>query len=366
VTRFDDVRAITLDPARFSSAGWEHGFLQQVDPELRSKLPNLERHYETSVLSNTDPPAHARLRKQVAASFTPRVLAAITPAIEELVGRLLDRLDRPGTVDLVREFAYPLPALVIAQLLGAPEEGCDQFERWSADIVSFVGSGRPDPVRAARADASLRAFRSYLVPLIEQARATPRADLLSQLVAAPPGEGLTEDELVATCVTLLFAGHETTANVIANGLLALLEQPRELGRLREDPSLAQGAVEELLRYDSPVQRLRRRATVDLELAGRRIGSGELVMAFVGAANRDEQHYSEPDRLDLTRSEGSHLAFGYGIHFCVGAALTRLETPIAWNALLTRFPNIRLAACPGIRRKPNITFRGLESLPLELR
>jgi cytochrome P450 len=366
VTRFDAVRAITLDPARFSSAGWEESYLHHLGPDLRARLPHLERHYATNVLSNTDPPAHSRLRRRVAASFTPRVLDAIRPDVERLVDELLGRLDRSGVVDLVGEFAYPLPAIVIAQLFGAPEEGRDQFERWSADIVSFVGSGRPQPERAIQADASLGAFRSYLEPLIERARADPQPDLLSQLVLSDADGPLTDDELVATCVTLLFAGHETTANLIANGLLALLCNPSDLDRLKADTALAAPAVEELLRYDGPVQRLRRRATQDVELEGKHIRAGQLVMAFVGAANRDPDRFDKPDRLNISPRPGGHLAFGHGIHFCVGAALTRLEAPIAWNALLDRFPNIRLTPGTQLRRKPNITFRGLEALPLELR
>jgi cytochrome P450 len=367
LTRYDDVEKVTRDPRRFSSEGWEASYLRKLAPDVRARLPYLERHYSAHVLSNTDPPAHNRLRRVVVRSFTPRVLEAIQPDVERLVDRLLDRIDRPGAVDFVAEFAYPLPAIVIAQLLGAPEDGREQFERWSADLVAFVGSGQPLPERAMRADASLRDFRAYLEPLIETAGTRPSDDLIS-LLATPgeDGERLTPDELVATCVTLLFAGHETTANLIANGLLALLRHPEELKRLKYEPVLAVSAVEELLRYDSPVQRLRRRATEDVELRGELIRSGDLVMAFNGAANRDPERFLDPDRLDITRGDTGHLAFGHGIHFCVGAALTRLEAPIALNRLLRRFPRLRLAPNAQIRWKSNITFRGLESLPLELR
>ena len=367
LTRYDDVQAVTLDPARFSSSGWEATYLGGLDPQVRAGLPHLERHYGTGVLSNTDPPVHGRLRRLVVRSFAPRVLEAIRMDIERLVEKLLDALDGPGVVDLLARFAYPLPAIVIARLLGAPESGAVDFERWSADIVAFVGSGRPLPERATKADASLNAFRRHLEPLIEEARLRPRDDLISTLAARDDdGDRLTPDELVSTCVTLLFAGHETTANLIGNGLVALLRHPAELERFRGEPALAASAVEELLRYDSPVQRLRRRATTDIEIRGSVVHSGDLVMAFTGAANRDPDRFDEPDRLDIARGDTGHLAFGHGVHFCVGAALTRLEAQIALTMLLRRFPRLRLACGAEIRWKPNITFRGLESLPLELR
>jgi cytochrome P450 len=295
------------------------------------------------------------------------VLEAIRADVERLVEKLLDEIDGPGVVDLLARFAYPLPATVIARLLGAPESGGREFERWSADLIAFVGSGRPQAERAARAEASLRAFRAYLEPLIDDARLHPRDDLISALTSADEeGDRLTQDELVSTCVTLLFAGHETTANLIGNGLLALIRHPEELERLRQEPALAPPTVEELLRFDSPVQRLRRRATEDVRIGRTLIRAGELVMAFTGAANRDPERFENPDRLDITRGDTGHLAFGHGVHFCVGAALTRLETQIAVTALLRRFPRLRLAPGPQIRWKPNITFRGLEALPLELR
>jgi cytochrome P450 len=367
LTRYDDVRSVTMDPVRFSSSGWEASYLGGLDATVRTQLPHLERHYATRVLSNTDPPAHSRLRRLVLQSFTPRMLETIRSDIELLVEKLLDELDRPGVVDLLAKFAYPLPATVIARLLGAPESSGGQFERWSADLVAFVGSGRPLVVRAATADASLRGFRACLEPLIEDARLHPRDDLISALVLPDKdGDRLSQDELVSTCITLLFAGHETTANLIGNGLLALLRHPEELDRLRREPALTESAVEELLRYDSPVQRLRRRAAENVEIDGSLIRAGDLVMAFNGAANRDPARFDEPDRLDISRGDTGHLAFGHGVHFCVGAALTRLEAQIALPALLRRFPRLRLARGRQMPWKPNITFRGLETLLVELR
>lgn len=363
ITRFDDVLAVNKDPKRFSSAGWERRFMSELPRELRA-LPNMQRHYSTKVLSMTDPPEHTRLRSLVVRSFTPRVLEALRPGIERLVGELLDRVERAAAFDAIEDFAYPLPAIVIARLLGAPDDARDDFMRWSKDIVDFVGTGHPDAERARRNEATLRDFRAFLEPIIADRRANPRDDLMSILSStSEDGDRLTDDELVSTCIVLLFAGHETTANLIGNGLLALLKNPAQLELLRSQPDLAPTAVEELLRYDSPVQRNRRLATTDVTIAGKEIRCGDPVMVFMGSANRDPERFSDPDAVDITRSPNHHMAFGHGIHFCVGAALSRLEAPIALNALLARFPRLRLTDDFVERWRPNITFRGLQSLDL---
>jgi cytochrome P450 len=363
VTRHGDVEEVLKSPDRFSSAGWEARYLSQLPEEVRAELPRLERHYATAVLSNTDAPAHRRLRTMVIKSFTPRVLRSMTPSIEALVDRMLGELDGLRETDLIASFAYPMPAVVIAQLLGAPEEHRDRYASWSADVVAFVGTGRPEAERARRLEASLREFSEHLEPLVRERRLHPVDDLLSHLAGEHDGERLTDAELVATCVTLLFAGHETTANLLANGLVALLRHPDQLALLRERPELIPGAVEELLRFDGPVQRVRRVAREDTELGGRRIAKGDLVMAFLGAANRDPEVFSDPDALDVSR-DLSHVAFGHGVHFCVGAGLSRIEAPIALREILRRFPDLRLAT-DDLRWKPNLTFRGLEALPVRL-
>jgi cytochrome P450 len=353
------------DPVRFSSAGWEERFLERL-PTGAGELYHVRNHYSTSVMSMADPPMHARLRTPVARSFTPRVLEEIRPRIARLAGELLDRLGDVDHFDVLADFAYPLPALVIAELLGAPQERREDFVEWSRAVVDFVGTGAPEITRAQRVDAALASFRSVLVPLIEERRAAPRDDLLSLLVADPESKGaLSEDELVAAAVVILFAGHETTANLIANGLLALLEHPREFALLRASQLVDRRAIEELLRYDSPVQRNRRVATQDLTFHGARIRAGDQVMAFLGSANRDQEYFSNPDRLDLGRTPNQHLAFGHGIHYCLGAALTRIEAPIALEALFERFPSLAKAPDFEPRRRPNITFRGLESLVVDV-
>jgi cytochrome P450 len=366
ITRFDDVLAVNRDPARFSSAGWERKFIAELPPELQ-QLPHMQRHYGTKVVSMTDPPEHTRLRRLVVRSFTPRVLEALRPGIESLVREHLDRVHGQPTMDAIADFAYPLPAIVIGRLLGAPDDARDLFMRWSKDIVDFVGTGHADAERALRNEETLREFRGFLEPIIRDRRDNPRDDLMS-ILASPneEGERLSDDELVSTCIVFLFAGHETTANLIGNGLLALLQHPDQLALLREQPELAASAVEELLRYDSPVQRNRRIASVDVELGGTQIRQGDSVMVFMGSANRDPDKFPEPDALDITRAPNQHMAFGHGIHFCVGAALSRIEAPIAIAALLERFPDVRLADGYRERWRSNITFRGLESLDLALR
>lgn len=365
ITRYEDVKDVSKNPACFSSAGWEKKFMSLLPPQT-GELVELRRHYDTRVVSNTDPPEHTRLRRLVVRSFTPRVLEAMRPRVEKIVDELLDKLERSPEVDAISQFAFPLPAIVIAELLGAPQEARKRFMEWSLNIINFVGTGQPDPDRAQRADQTVREFRQFLEPLINERRCNPTGDLLSLLASSDGDDQLTMDELVSTCIILLFAGHETTANLIGNGLLALFRHPEQLQRLREHPDMAPGAVEELVRYDSPVQRNRRVATEDVEMHGKLIRRGDSVLVFTGSANRDEEVFERPDDLDIGRSPNHHQAFGHGIHFCVGAGLSRLEAPIAVTRFLERFPDVRLSPHFRARWRPNITFRGLESLEVKLR
>jgi cytochrome P450 len=302
---------------------------------------------------------HTRLRGLIAKSFTPRVIEALRPNVVRIVERQLELLGRRDRFDLIADFAYPIPALVIAGMFGAPVESRPIFEKCSESIVSFVGTGWPDVDRASRANESLAAFADLLEPLFTSRRQRPREDLLSLLVASQNGDALSSDELLAACVVILFAGHETTANLLGNGVLALLSDHGQLELLQREPDRSPRAVEELLRYDAPVQRVRRVVLRDCELGGRNIEARQLVMAFLGSANRDPDRFVDPDRLDITRERSPHVAFGHGIHTCIGAALTRLEAPVAITRLLERFPAIQILEQP--RFKPNITFRGLKSL-----
>jgi cytochrome P450 len=289
-----------------------------------------------------DPPAHTRLRARVSKAFTPSVVDALRPRIEETVEQVLSRLSssKTRTVDLVEEFAYPIPLTVICDLLGVPEDEREQFRQWSADLVATL-----DPVSSPdlfhRANLAADEFLRYLLPLMNHRRLQPKEDLLSALVASTGSERLAEDELASICTLLLIAGHETTVGLISNGLLALLSHPDQWRSFVNSASVGIG-IEELLRYTSPVQVATRTALEDVALRGKSIRKGQQVVALIAAANRDPEHFPDPERLDATRDANHHLAFGIGIHFCLGAALARLEAEVAISKIASQFPEIRLA------------------------
>lgn len=268
-------------------------------------------------------------------------------------------------MDLIGDLAFPLPVIVISELLGVPAADRDRFRRWSLDIArSLDAIALPvEPEVIERGNAARRALVGYFRDLIAERRQRPQADLLTALIAAEEqGDTLTEGELLATCVLLLVAGHETTVNLIGNGVLALLRHPGELRKLRAEPGLITSAVEELLRYDSPVQRTGRLAATDVELGGKVIPKGALLSAVLGAANRDPAHFPEPDRLDITRHDNRHLAFGWGIHFCLGAPLARVEGQVAIGALARRLPALALATERPEWRESS-ALHGLKALPV---
>jgi pimeloyl-[acyl-carrier protein] synthase len=310
-----------------------------------------------------DPPDHTRLRALVNKAFTPAAVERLRPRVEAIVAELLDRVAGAGAMDVVEDLAYPLPVTVICELFGVPEPDRDRFRAWSRELVRLL-----DPLVAPdsleRALQARSALRGYLRELIAERRAHPAGDLLTALIAAEDqGRQLSEAELVSMCVLLLVAGHETTVNLIANGTLALLRHPEAFAfGLRADGELPASAVEELLRYDSPVQFTSRHALEDLEIGGRRVRAGETVIAVLGAANRDPAQFPDPDRLDLARAPNRHVAFGGGIHFCLGAPLARVEGRIAIGALLARLPGLELGPGAPVRRD-TVTLRGLESLPV---
>jgi cytochrome P450 len=311
-----------------------------------------------------NPPDHTRLRTLVTKAFTPRASEELRSDIQRIVDDLIDPAQQRGELDLIADLAYPLPVAVICELLGVPPEDRGRFNAWSAAIAEALDAfvtAQPDTVR--RSNEAAHGLTEYFRGLVAARRKQPRDDLLSALVAAEEqGDRLSEEELLATCVLLFFAGHETTVNLIGTGMLTLLRHPDQLAKLRDDPGLIQSAVEELLRYDGPVQRTGRTTREDVEIDGVTIPKGERVTVFLGAANRDPAQFQEPDRLDITRTENHHLAFGAGIHYCVGAPLARVEAQVAINTLIRRLPNLKLQSDAPVWRQTAV-LRGLVALPL---
>lgn len=354
---YDEAVTILRDHDRFSV---EHrARLEGAESGERLGPTPQERGMENVMLFR-DPPDHTRLRGLVSKAFTPRVVESMRARIHAIVEDLIDAIEPGGRMDVIADFAYPLPVTVIAEMLGIPHEDRDSFKQWSAQIAPILDPIIGDEILFKVAEAGL-ALSAYFDELVRERRAHPRKDLVSELIRAEDeGERLSEEELRATLILLLVAGHETTMNLIGNGLLALLGHPEQAARLRTDPSLARTAVEELLRYDGPVHLTARSAREDVEVGGQTIAEGELAVCFLGAANRDPAQFEDPDRLDITRDPNRHLAFSAGAHFCVGATLARVEGRIAFETLLRRLPGLRLAGDDPEYRE-TITLRGLKAL-----
>jgi cytochrome P450 len=320
---------------------------------------------ETRPFLFTDPPDHTRLRGLVSKAFTARVVERLEPRVQQLVDELLDQALGSPEMELIGDLAYPLPVQVICELLGVPPSDHETFRDWSAALARGLD---PDlvlsPDEIAQRNAGVAAFRDYFKGLIEVRRRKPSDDLLSRLVEVEDaGEVLSEAELLTTCILLLVAGHETTVNLIGNGALALMRNPDQLELLRRDPSLWRGAIEELLRYDPPVQIDGRTALEDVEVAGTRVEAGSFVMMAIAAANRDPAVFPDPDRLDVRRTDLKHLSFGFGTHFCLGAPLARLEGRVALSTLVRRAGTLELLdTAPAY--KDNVVLRGLQSLRLD--
>jgi cytochrome P450 len=371
LTRYADCAAVLRDP-RFGHAepGQPVPFFQPAQdmPAQGGEAPLTGpggRPVRSFLVLN--PPDHTRLRKLVSKAFTPRMVARLAPRIEEITAGLLDAAQAAGDpVDLIGALAAPLPVIVISELLDVPLDDRDRFTGWSHDMARGLDPDflLPPGIRERQVRARSE-FAGYFRDLAAARRRSPGDDLLSALVRVHDRDDvLTEGELLATCTQLHVAGHETTVNLIGNGTLALLRHPGQLARLRSEPGLIGPAVEELLRYDSPVQLTARSALEDAEIGGEPAPRGSVALALLGAANRDPEAYDSPDRLDIGRQPSRHLAFGQGIHFCLGAPLARLEAQIAFRALTGRFPGLRLAGEP--EWKDNAVLRGLSRLPVALR
>ena len=345
LTEYEDAEAVLLDHKRFSSG--ENRF--DYTP------------YRTML--DLDPPDHTRLRSLVSKAFTPRSVAALAPRIQQIVDELLDTVAAKDRIDLIRDFAFPLPIIVIAEMLGVPAQDRDRFKGWSDDLALSIEPILSDE-QIARVQRSADEIFDYFEGIIEQRQQKPQDDMLSALLAAEEeGDRLSREELLSTLMLLLVAGNETTRNLIGNGMLALLRHPDQLQRLRDNRDLFDPAIDELLRYDSPVQFNVRVVVEDTEFKSRRLRAGQRIIALIGAANRDPEVFPAPDVLDIGRRDKGHISFGRGIHYCLGAPLALLEARIAFASLLQRFSSIRLLSEPTPRYQ--VVLRGFRDLWVEV-
>ena len=370
LSKYDDVNLAFSDHHRFSSDVWSNvpvmmgealglaeedesmGYLKQIVPFLAYNLQGM------------DPPGHTRQRTLMTKTFTPRMLESFRPTVRKLVNELIDQRLSEGNMDLVADLAYPLPSNVILDLLSIPRSGRPYIKASSEAINEFVSTLLFNgPAVWPRLAGIFDEVRAYLNSLIAERRRQPGDDLLSKMVHAEDnGDTLSEDEIVIATNFLLFAGHETTANLIGTGMYHLMSQPEQMAQLQADPSQIPTAVEELLRYVSPVHVLSRRTTQDVTIRGVEIPVGSSINLLVGSANRDAEKFPDPERLDISRPPSRTLGFGYGIHFCLGAALARMESQVAFETILQRLPDIHIAGEAPVFR-PNYFLRGLLNLPV---
>src|SRR3954468_4794034 len=309
-----------------------------------------------------DAPDHTRLRALASAAFTPARVERLRSHIQEIVDGLLDPVVHMGKIDVIKDLAGPMPAIVTAEMLGVPSADHEQLRRWSTDFAEMLGNFQHNPDRLPRVLRSVDEMSQYFCSAIRERRHRPSDGLIQAMMDAEvEGERLTEEEIVANLIVTMVGGQETTTNLIGNGVLSLLRNPAELQRMREDPSCMPSAVEELLRYESPSQHTARLAPTDVEMGGHQIRSGQAVIAVMAAANRDPERFPDPDRLDVTRTDNRHLAFGWAAHFCFGAALARLEGQIAFTTILRRLPGLALQDSPALGWGHNLGRRGLTRL-----
>ncbi len=357
VTRYDDVLHVLKD-ARFAKD--RHNAMTPEQLKKAPWVPPMFKPLEHNML-DLDSPDHTRLRVLVHKAFTPRLIEQMRDQIQDLTNELLDVAEPKGSMDLITDFALPLPLTIIGRNLGVPTKDNQKFRRWTKTLIS-AGTHRNLFVLVP----SIMSFMGYLKKLIKERHAHPKDDLITALVQAKEGrDSLSEDEILAMIFLLLVAGHETTVNLIGSGTLALLEHPDQLERLRQEPAMIKSAIEELLRFVCPVETATERYTrEDVTIAGTTIPRGELVLAVIGSANRDANYFDNPDFLDLTRENNKHLAFGQGAHYCLGAPLSRLEGQIAISTLVQRMPHLRLGvASDQLRWRNTFILRGLEALPV---
>lgn len=368
VTRYEDAELIlkdqrfvkevqhALSPAQI--AEFYSWLIRPEEEQAANSDPSMNHH-----MLNTDPPDHTRLRALVNLSFTPRLVEQWRERIQNMTNELIDAVEPNGEMELINDIAFPLPITVITSMLGIPAEDHPRFRIWSTAVIESTGN----PEAVQNAYGAIQEFRTYLQQTLRARRGQDRGDLLSKLVQAEmEGDKLSEDELIGMVFLLLVAGHETTVNLISNGMLALLLHPDQKEKLEQDPGLIKTAIEEFLRYQGPLQVATQRwAREDLELHGMHIRRGDYMVISLASANRDSEIFKDSDMLDITRKENRHLAFGKGIHYCLGAPLARMEGQIAINTLLARFPNLSLNIDPSeLTWRPGATMMGLRALPLK--
>lgn len=369
ITRYEDVKHVAVTHSDMS-ADRLSPFFAAAPADRQSSYVHLMTYLGKWMVFR-DPPEHTRLRRLFTRAFTSRSVKALEPNVEQIVELLFDEMEQKsrstGVVDWIADFAYALPATVMMDLLGVPREDLRLVKEWSDDIALFIGTARATADKYLRAEAGAKAMADYFRGIIAKRAADPRDDIISQLVAArEERDALTDDEVIATCILLLFAGHETTTNLLGNGLYYTMKFPDQWKRIKDDPSLVESAVEEWLRYDGPSGALVRVMTADVEFGNKQLLQGQRLFAFVNAANRDSGQFANSDRFDIGRSPNAHLTFGHGIHFCLGAPLARLEGQIALRSLIERFPDIALASTVAPEWKDSLVLRGLQSLPVRLR
>ena len=359
VTRYSDVITVLHD---FSAARTPTP--QQLSAIGLSKLTPLARVMVKQMLF-LDPPSHSRIRGLAACAFTPARVAALRNRIQQLADKLLDAVAPNGRMDVLADFAEPLPAIVTSELFGVSTEFALQLKTWSAKFAEMLGNFQHNPDRIPSMLDTIENLTEFFRKAVEEQKKKPCPGLVHSLVKAElEGDRLTEEEIIANCIITLVGGLETTTNLIGNGVLTLLRHPDEMQRLRSDPSLIVSAVEELLRYESPSQHTARLAPADVTLGDKSIRKRQAVIAVMGAGNRDPERFPDPNRLDLARQDNRHLAFGWAAHFCFGAPLARLEGQVAFATLLSRFPNLILEA-PPIEWRENLGLRGLRALYVKL-